>query len=59
MGEIKIFHDDEPGDVIFCDVCGGEYELYSTNPLRLRPLTFDGEYGHYDEFELNEGYDPY
>ncbi len=59
MGQITISHNDEPGDIIFCKVCGGEYELYSTNPIRLRPLIYFTEHDLYDGLEFNEDFDSF
>jgi lysine biosynthesis protein LysW len=49
-GEIRIYHDNEPGDEVFCDDCEREYSLISLSPIRLTPLEIYDDYA----FEADE-----
>ncbi len=52
-GKIRIFYDDEPGDMVICDDCEREYEICSVEPIRLEPIgkdyMFDDYYDDYDD----------
>lgn len=49
-GDIRIYHDNEVGDDVYCDECEQEYRIISLCPIHLEALETDYSY-YFEEDE--------
>ena len=43
-GDIRIYHDNEIGDEVFCEDCEREFRIRRLRPVRLEPLETGYDY---------------
>lgn len=43
-GDIRVYHDNEVGDEVYCDDCEREYRIVSQHPICLEALETDYDY---------------
>ena len=54
-GKIRIYHDHEAGDEVYCDDCERRFQLMGLDPIRLEPYEqYDDEYS--DDGNFNDDY---
>lgn len=49
-GTIRIYHDHDIGDDVYCDECEREFRLISIKPIRMEPLEICDDY-YFEEDE--------
>jgi hypothetical protein len=59
-GKIKIYYDHEPGDEVYCNVCGRGFQLMGRDPIRVDFFDqYDDEYfddGHFNDDCFDDGH---